>query len=114
MTTLRHVGAAAAIVGATLFAPVGAQQMHMDHGKMANAQAPTLTDGEIRKVDKGTGKLTIRHGEIKHMDMPPMTMVFHAGDKAMLDQVREGDKVRFLVVQESGKMTITQIEPVRR
>jgi Cu/Ag efflux protein CusF len=47
------------------------------------------------------------------MDMPPMTMVFYAGDKAMLDQVREGDKVRFLVVQEAGKMTVTKIEPAR-
>ncbi len=113
MKTLRHVAAALALVGATLLAPAWAQQMPMDHSKMANAQAPTMTDGEIRKVDKGAGKLTIKHGEIKHMDMPPMTMVFYAGDKAMLDQVREGDKVRFLVVQESGKMTVTKIEPMR-
>lgn len=113
MKTLKHVSAAVAIAGATLLVPAFAQQMPMDHGKMASTQAPSMTDGEIRKVDKSAGKLTIKHGEIKHMDMPPMTMVFYAGDKAMLDQVREGDKVRFLVIQESGKMTVTKIEPMR-
>lgn len=113
MNVFRQILAASALVAATALTPVVAQQMPMDHGKVGSAQAPSMTDGEIRKVDKNAGKLTIKHGEIKHMDMPPMTMVFYAGDKAMLDQVREGDKVRFLVVQEAGKMTVTKIEPLR-
>lgn len=74
------------------------------------AATSTLTDGEVRKIDKETGKLTIKHEEIKHMDMPGMTMVFVAKDKAMLDKVKAGDKVRFMVINENGKMTVTEIQ----
>lgn len=70
-----------------------------------------MTDGEIRKVDKSAGKLTIKHGEIKNLEMPAMTMVFQVGDKAMLDQVKQGDKVRFIVIEENGKMVVTELEP---
>ena len=76
----------------------------------ATAQVP-MAQGEIRKVDKSAGKLTIKHGEIKNLDMPPMTMVFLVRDKAMLDQVKQGDKVRFSVVDEKGKMVVTEIKP---
>ena len=69
------------------------------------------TDGEVRKVDKETGKLTIRHGEIKHLEMPPMTMVFVAKDKAMLDKLKAGDKVRFMTIHENGQMLVTDLQP---
>ena len=91
--------------------PAGAQSTTMDHSKMA--MAPAMTDGEIRKIDKDAGKMTIKHGEIKHMDMPPMTMVFAAGDKAMLDRVKVGDKVRFVVVQDKGRMVVTEIQAAK-
>jgi Cu(I)/Ag(I) efflux system periplasmic protein CusF len=72
-----------------------------------------MSDGEIRKVSKDTGKLTIKHGEIKNLDMPPMTMVFTAKDPAMLDKVAVGDKVRFVVIDEGGKMVVTEIQPAK-
>ena len=72
-----------------------------------------MADGEIRKISKETGKLTIKHGEIRSLDMPPMTMVFTARDPAMLDQLAVGDKVRFAVVDEGGKMLVTDIQPVK-
>ncbi len=87
------------------FAQASAEQSRTDA-----AGAPSLTDGEIRKIDKETGKLTIKHGEIKHLDMPGMTMVFVAKDKSLLDKVQAGDKVRFMVAYENGKMTITDIQ----
>ncbi len=90
--------------------PAGAQSTTMDHSKMAMGQAQMLTDGEIRKIDKDAGKMTIKHGEIKHMDMPPMTMVFAAADKALLDRVKVGDKVRFMAVQDNGRMLVTEIQ----
>ena len=90
--------------------PAGAQSTTMDHSKMAMSPTKALTDGEIRKIDKDAGKMTIKHGEIKHMEMPPMTMVFAAADKAMLDQVKVGDKVRFVVVQDKGRMVVTEIQ----
>ena len=54
-----------------------------------------MTDGEIRKVDKETKKITIKHGEITNLDMPGMTMLFQVKDPAMLDMVKPGDKVKF-------------------
>lgn len=74
------------------------------------APSPSLTDGEVKKIDREQGKITLKHGDIKHMDMPGMTMVFHVKDKAMLDTVKTGDKVQFMVVDEGGKMTVTQIQ----
>lgn len=59
--------------------------------------APSMTDGEVKKIDKEAGKITIKHGQIKHLDMPGMTMVFVAKEKSLLDKVQPGDKVRFMV-----------------
>lgn len=69
-----------------------------------------MTEGEIRKVDKSAGKITVKHGEIKNLDMPPMTMVFGVKDAAMLDKVKQGEKVRFRAANEDGKFTITEIQ----
>ena len=84
-------------------------QATMDHSKMDMAKMPSMTDGEVRKVDLANGKVTLKHGEIKHMDMPGMTMVFTAKDKGLLTNVKPGDKVQFMVVNESGKMLLTAI-----
>ncbi|CAM5350009.1 copper-binding protein [Pseudomonas aeruginosa] len=72
-----------------------------------------LTDGEIRKVDKTTGKITIKHGRIKHLDMPAMTMVFQARDATLLDKVQAGDKVRFGADKDGEKLIVTDIQPIR-
>ena len=78
-------------------------------GAMAQA-ATEMTQGEIRKVDKAASKITIRHNEIKSLDMPPMTMVFTVKNPALLDQVKTGDKVKFNAVVEDGKIVVTEIE----
>lgn len=74
------------------------------------AQANASTEGEVRKVDKGAGKITLRHGPIANLDMPAMTMVFRAQDPAMLDRVKEGDKVRFSADKIGGQITVTKID----
>jgi len=76
------------------------------------AQTP-MSDGEVRKVDKEQGKLTLRHGPIQSLEMPGMTMVFKVADPKMLDNVKEGDKVRFTADRLGGAITVTHIEPVR-
>ena len=86
-------------------------QATMDHSKMDMAKPAAMTDGEVKKVDQEAGKVTIKHGDIKHLDMPGMTMVFTAKDKAMLASVKAGDKVKFMVVNEGGKMIVTDIQP---
>jgi len=72
---------------------------------------PVMIDGEIKKVDKDAAKLTIKHAELKNLDMPPMTMVFRVKDKAMLDQVAAGDKVRFAADKVGGALTVVALEP---
>jgi Cu(I)/Ag(I) efflux system protein CusF len=89
-------------------------QSHAGHGSMGAAQSTSKVEGEIRKVDKAAGKLTIKHGEIKQMGMPPMTMMFPVKDKGMLDKVKEGDKVLFSLASEGGNMVVTAIEPAKR
>jgi len=68
-----------------------------------------MTEGEIRKVDKANRKITIKHGEIKNLDMPGMTMVFQVKDPRMLDTVKTGDKVKFRVEKVGGAFVITDI-----
>ena len=98
----------AAALAAGLYGPAFGQQAG---GAPAAAPAATeMADGDIRKVDKSAGKITVRHGEIRNLDMPPMTMVFGVSDRAMLDKVKEGDKVRFRAANQHGKYTITEIQ----
>ena len=77
------------------------------------AFAQALTDGEIRKVDKETKKITIKHGPMPNLDMPAMTMVFRVKDPAMLEQVKPGEKVKFEAEKLGGALTITNIETAK-
>lgn len=79
----------------------------------AASQAETLAEGEIRRIDKDAKKLTIRHGPLLNLDMPPMTMVFQVQDPAMLEQVKVGDKIRFQADKVGGAYTVTRIEPAK-
>ena len=74
---------------------------------------PTMTEGEVRKVDKEAGKITLRHAPIESLGMPTMTMVFRVADPTMLEQVKEGEKVRFLADRRNGAMILTRIEAAR-
>ena len=77
------------------------------------AGAQSMSEGEVRKVDKDAGKLTLKHGPISNLDMPPMTMVFRVKDAAMLDAVKQGDKVKFVAENVGGQIVVTKIEPAR-
>ena len=72
-----------------------------------------MTDGEVKKVDKDVGKLTIKHGPLTNLDMPGMTMVFRVKDPAMLDQVKEGDKIRFVAERVDGAITVVELKPAK-
>lgn len=80
--------------------------------KMADSGA-AMAQGKIKRVNKSAKKLTIKHGEIKNLDMPPMTMVFKVADDAMLDSVKKGDDVMFHVEDRGGAMVITEIKPAK-
>jgi Cu/Ag efflux protein CusF len=106
MKAIKHVVLAIAL-GTTAVAslPVFAQA--------ATQAAAEITEAEVRKVDKENKKITLKHGEIKNLEMPAMTMVFNVSDAALLDKVQAGDKVRFRAANEGGKFTVTELQPVK-
>ncbi|MES2918736.1 MAG: copper-binding protein [Pseudomonadota bacterium] len=83
----------------------------------AASPAPAATDdrytaGEIRKVDTAQGKLTIKHGEIKNLGMPGMTMMFKVKDPSLLSRVKAGDRVHFVVEKQGSALVITELKKV--
>ena len=109
----RFLAISAMVLGTAL--PVGAfAQAATDTSKVPTTQmSASMTDGEVKKVDQDTGKVTIKHGEIKHIDMPGMTMVFTAKDKSLLTSIKPGEKIKFMVINEGGKMIVTDIQLVQ-
>lgn len=106
-----------ALTVALALAAAGAFAQHGHYGAasqhIAQAPAKDLADGEVRKIDKAVGKLTIKHGEIKSIGMAPMTMVFKVKDPALLDNVAVNDKIRFSVIQSGSDYVVTAIEKAR-
>ncbi|OGA34324.1 MAG: hypothetical protein A3G80_10360 [Betaproteobacteria bacterium RIFCSPLOWO2_12_FULL_62_13b] len=79
----------------------------------AATSAAALTEGEVRKIDKAAGKVTIKHGPMPKFDMPAMTMVYRVKDKAMLDQLKPGDKIKFDADGVGGEFTVLRLEKVK-
>lgn len=78
------------------------------------ALAQALTDGQVTKIDESAGKITLKHGPMKKLDMEdPMTMVYRVQDPAMLKQLKAGDKVKFDADRVNGQFTVTKIEKVK-
>ena len=78
-----------------------------------SARSADMTEGEVRKVDRDSQKITLKHAEIKNLDMPGMTMLFQVRDPAFLDAVKPGDKVKFAAERVNGAIVVTQIQVVR-
>lgn len=78
-----------------------------------SAQPTPMADGEVRKVDKEAGKVTLRHGPIANLEMPGMTMVFKVANPKLLEGLKDGDKVKFAADRVDGAITITAIEPAK-
>ena len=112
MKTLRKTRLAASALALLLALPALpalADQAHHKPAAASAAAASDLTDGVVRKIDLDTARITLKHGEIKNLDMPAMTMVFAVKDKALLGQFKAGDKVKFKAVNEGGKFTMTEL-----
>jgi Cu(I)/Ag(I) efflux system protein CusF len=77
------------------------------------AQAP-MVNGQVTKIDESAGKITLKHGPIKKLDMNEgMTMVFRVQDPAMLKQLKVGEKVKFDADRINGQITVTKIEKAK-
>ena len=108
LSLLAAPGLCAALAGPT---------MAQDHSGHADREAPAaagqemmLTAGEVTRVDARGGKLTIRHEDIKNLDMPAMTMVFPLADPQQAAQFKPGDSIRFRAEQVNGVLTLTHVE----
>ncbi|MBL0726499.1 copper-binding protein [Piscinibacter sp. HJYY11] len=91
---------------ASLFAAAG---LAVSAAVFAQTTAP-LVDGEVRKIDKEQGKITLKHAPIPNLDMAGMTMVFRVADAKLLDAVKQGDKVKFTADKVNGAFTVTSIQ----
>lgn len=96
-----------------------AQQHGHEHGTAGDASSTSAPDAsawaeaEVRRIDQVAGKVSLKHGEIRNLDMPPMTMVFQVRDPAALEQLQAGDRVRFTADKVQGAYTVLQIEKLR-
>lgn len=80
---------------------------------MQTSGASAMSSGEVKKIDKDAGKITIKHGPLANLGMPAMTMVFRVKDAAMLDQVKQGDQINFVAEKANGALTVTKIEAAK-
>jgi Cu(I)/Ag(I) efflux system periplasmic protein CusF len=85
---------------------------HEAHHPAAATAAPQ-SDGEVRKLDKEQGKVTLRHGPLQNLDMPAMTMVFKVADPKVLDTLKVGDKVKFTAQKVEGAYVVTAIQAAK-
>lgn len=99
---IRVLAAAAAVAPA---APAPAPQS----AAVAAAPQGAMSEGEVRKVDKDNRKITLKHGEIRNLDMPAMTMVFQVADAALLASLNAGDRVQFRASQDGSRFMVTEI-----
>lgn len=72
-----------------------------------------MVDGEVKKIDEAAGKISLKHGPIKNLDMDAMTMVLRVKDRAMLKNVKVGDKVKFEAERAPEGITITKMEKAK-
>lgn len=78
---------------------------------LVTAAAAEEINGEVRKMDEGAGKITLKHGPAKSLGMDEgMTMVYPVKDPAMLKQLKVGDKVKFEAEKADGGFTVTKIQ----
>ena len=83
-----------------------------NHGAMqpAAAQAAPLSDGTVKKIDKAAGEVVIQNGQLDSIGMPPMTMAFGVADKAWLNKLKPGDKIRFAAEMKGGNAIVSRYE----
>ncbi|WHZ12234.1 MAG: hypothetical protein OJF60_002675 [Burkholderiaceae bacterium] len=113
MNTIQRLLTTSALTMGMALPLAGHAQVSSRPDQVAASALDAMTDGEVKKVDPDNGKITLKHGDIKNLDMPGMTMVFTVRDKDQLTKLKPGDKVQFMIVQESGKMVVTDIQPAR-
>ena len=83
---------------------------HQTQSAAPAATADRWAEGEVRRIDTAARKITVRHGDIPDLDMPPMTMVFKVRDPALLQGLQPGARVRFRAQKADGAYIVTDIK----
>ena len=122
MNLIKTISTALTIAAVTALSSVvlaDAAKGHDHHGKPDPAKSTTvaadaeMTNAEVRKIDKDSKKITLKHEAIKSLDMPGMTMVFQVKDAALLDKAQPGDKVKVKVIKDGSAYVVTEIHPAK-
>jgi len=108
---MKKISAITLLLSVFMAAPLGVFAQSAMPG-MEKSTMKDATEGEVRKIDKDAKKITLKHGPIKNLDMPGMTMVFQVKDPALLDKLVAGDKIMFTAEQQQGAMVVTNAEKV--
>ena len=108
--SLLVLGTGSALAQAPAAAAADSHSSHHPAAAASPAPQAELSEGEITRWDPRTLRLTLKHGEIKNLEMPPMTMVFRVADASVVGDLKPGDKVRFRAEQISGAYRVQRIE----
>ena len=108
--SLLVLGTGSALAQAPAAAAADSHSSHHPAAAASTAPQAELSEGEITRWDPRTLRLTLKHGEIKNLEMPPMTMVFRVADASVVGDLKPGDKVRFRAEQVSGAYHVQRIE----
>jgi Cu/Ag efflux protein CusF len=113
MKNIKSLVIAATLLSSVTFSYAASHAAAPAASSTAAATSLPMAEAEIRKIDLENKKVTLKHGEIKNLDMPGMTMVFQIKDAAMLEKVKAGDKVKFTADKVNGAFTVMSIEIVK-
>ena len=91
----------------------GGHDAHAGHGAMHSTAEGGMVDGVVKKIDKAGGKVKVAHGPLTNLNMPAMTMVLKVSNVAWLDQMKTGDKIRFMAENVNGAITVVHFEPAK-
>jgi Cu/Ag efflux protein CusF len=111
MKLSKHLFAFLLVFSAASFTAIYAQDKHHSHADAESAvSASHMAEGEIKKINRDSKKMTIKHGDIKSLDMPGMTMVFQIRDTSLLETFKAGDKVKFVIEKLDGAFVVTSMQ----
>jgi Cu/Ag efflux protein CusF len=92
-----------------------AQNDHSAHheGTAATKPEAAMTNGVVRRVDKSAGSVTIAHEPLTNLNMPKMTMTFLVKERAWLDGLKEGSRIRFVAENVNGELTVVALQSAK-
>lgn len=79
-------------------------------GSLPLLAGEALSEGEIRRIDADSQRITLRHGPIENLGMAAMTMRFTLVDGASLEGLAVGDQVRFRAEQRDGAYVVSELQ----